>query len=553
MSTLGDPPIDKGQKIREVFSTLNRKFEEEETQRVAAKLKVPYFEIGGFPIDQETLNLVREDEARAAQAIPFFSDKSRIKLGTADPTSNPFHKLVIRLEKGRYKVETYLVSHPGLHLAYDQYRKVLKTIGHDQHEIVVTPSADALQKLKALPENLKLLAETSATDMMVLIFSSAVAMNSSDIHLEPEKNDLKIRFRVDGVLQDIAAFPRSVVQSLNSRLKLLAGLKLNVTSIPQDGRFAVKISGNIVDLRVSALPSAYGESMVLRLLGMQNFGLDIEKQGLRGRALEVIKAELDKPNGMILTTGPTGSGKTTTLYAFLSYLNKPGVKIISLEDPVEYQLKGITQTPIDHSMGMDFAKGLRSILRQDPDIVMVGEIRDFETAETAAQAALTGHLVLSTLHTNDAAGAIPRLIDLGVKPVTLAPSLSALIAQRLLRRICESCKQVHKPDPAELSRVKLILSQISPLAGVKVPERLVFYHSPGCEKCHKLGYKGRVGAYEVFAVDDKIEKLIYDGGSSQDIKKQALANGMLTMQQDGILKALEGLTDLAEVWRTTEE
>jgi len=337
-----------------------------------------------------------------------------------------------------------------------------------------------------------------------------------------------------------------------SRLKLLSGLKLNVTG-PQDGRFSVNLKEKNLDLRVSALPSAYGESIVMRILGIQDVGFELEELGLKGHALQAVYKELEKPNGMILTTGPTGSGKTTTLYAFLNYLNRSGVKIITLEDPEEYQVEGIIQTPMDKSSGMDFATGLRSILRQDPDIVMVGEIRDFETAETAAQAALTGHVVLSTLHTNDAAGAIPRLLDLGVKPVTIAPALTGLMAQRLLRRICVHCKESYQLNHEELQRVKLILSEISPKSGVKAPEILKFYHSRGCQKCHNLGYKGRIGVFEVFVVDDKVQELIYKQASTPEIKKAATEQGMLTMQQDAILKALEGFTDLSEVWRVTEE
>ena len=550
--SLADPHIDKAKKVKEIFGNLNRKFEEAETQRRAAKINLPYFELAGFPIDQQALGLVPEEEALAAAAIPFFVEKHEVKLGIVDPQAQSAKKLVARFLKDGYRVELYLVSENGWQIALAQYKKILRTVSTDRHEVILKTDPEIVERLRKLSQNFETVAQASTSDMINLIMSSAVTMNSSDVHLEPEKKGLKIRFRIDGVLQDIAVFPHQLTPVINSRLKLLAGLKLNITSVPQDGRFAVKLGEKTIDLRVSVLPSAHGESMVLRLLGTQTFGLDLEKQGLRGRALRVIKQELEKPNGLVLTTGPTGSGKTTTLYAFLSYLNKPGVKIITLEDPVEYQLEGVIQTPIDHSQGMDFAKGLRSILRQDPDIVMVGEIRDFETAETAVQAALTGHLVLSTLHTNDAAGAIPRFIDLGVKAVTLAPALIALIAQRLLRKICQSCKQIYKPDEPELAHVKLALSQIPATAEVQMPERLVFFRSPGCQKCHQLGYQGRLGVYEVFAVDKAIEKLIYDNASTLEIKKQATSSGMLTMQQDALLKAIEGLTDLAEVWRVTE-
>ncbi|OGE77983.1 MAG: hypothetical protein A2751_02510 [Candidatus Doudnabacteria bacterium RIFCSPHIGHO2_01_FULL_46_14] len=440
-----------------------------------------------------------------------------------------------------------MISASALEFALTQYRRILSTAPHHEKEIEIRPTEESTATLRALD---KAAVFPDTTELLSLIIAAAISAGSSDIHLEPEKEVLKIRFRMDGVLQEITNLPMSVYQHLLSRIKLASNLKLNVTNVPQDGRFSVHRGTKNIDLRISIIPSAYGESIVMRVLGAEEISVDIENLGLSKRDMDLLLAELDKPNGMILTTGPTGSGKTTTLYAFLRYLNRGGVKIITLEDPVEYQIEGITQTPIDHGAGMDFAKGLRSILRQDPDIVMVGEIRDLETAETAAQAALTGHQVLSTLHTNDAAGAIPRFLDLGVKAVTLAPALSALIAQRLLRKICQKCKEIYKPDNKELDRIKLTIATVPK---DRMPEHLTFYQSKGCEFCHKIGYKGRVGVFEVFAVDDAIEKLIYESASSQDIKKAALKAGMITMQQDAILKAAYGLTDLAEVWRVTEE
>ncbi len=551
---MSNDPTAKGEKIQQVFTDLNRKFEEQETQRRASKWSVPYFDLTGLPIDESTLALVPKQEALAVMAIPFSKEGSVVKLGVVEPQNPNLRKLLWRLQKNKFQLEIFLVSKGGFRSALGQYKKILPVSSTQKHEVVIETGPKILAKLQALPEIGEKLLVLPATELLNLVIGGAITMQSSDIHLEPEKSLIKIRYRVDGVLQDAVALPLSLLHILMSRIKLLAGLKLNVTATPQDGRFAVKLQDQTIDLRISVLPSAYGESVVMRILGLQDTAPEVEKLGLRGLALELIYQELQKPNGMILTTGPTGSGKTTTLYSFLKHLNKPGVKIITLEDPVEYQLEGIIQTPINRSAGMDFAKGLRSILRQDPDIVMVGEIRDFETAETAAQAALTGHVVLSTLHTNDAAGAIPRLLDLGVKPVTLSPALNALIAQRLLRKICLDCKEAFRPAPEELKQVRLILSQISPKSKVGVvPEKLNFFHSRGCHKCHGLGYKGRIGVFEVFAVDETIERLIFDQASSSEIKKAALAQGMLTMQQDGILKALEGQTDLAEVWRVTEE
>lgn len=540
-------------KVGAVFESLNRKFEEQETQRRARELKLPYFDLSGIGIDQAALSLVAQDEAERAEAIIFFKEGPSLKIGIVDPQNPALQSMLATLTQKKYQTEFYLVSRSAFASAFQQYKKILKVSSASRHEIEVMTGPSVLHDLRVLPQNAERLKRLTPTELLNLIIGGAVTMKASDIHLEPEKIAIKIRFRVDGVLQDAVTLPRSVEHILSSRIKLLSNLKLNVTGVPQDGRFAVKLSDRMLDLRVSSLPSAFGESIVIRILGIQEMGLEIEKLGLRGRAMEVVYHELKKPNGMMLTTGPTGSGKTTTLYAFLSSLNKPGVKIVTLEDPVEYQLSGIIQTPIDHSAGMDFAKGLRSILRQDPDIVMVGEIRDFETAETAAQAALTGHVVLSTLHTNDAAGAIPRMLDFGVKPVTLAPALNVLIAQRLLRKLCPDCREAYRPTPEELRRVRSALAQIPPAAKVQVPERLIFSHGRGCEACHNLGYRGRLGVFEVLQIDETIERLIFSLTSASEIKKAAAVQGMLTMNQDAILKALEGVTDLAEVWRVTEE
>jgi len=301
------------------------------------------------------------------------------------------------------------------------------------------------------------------------------------------------------------------------------------------------------------LPSGYGEELVLRLLGTGQVNLKLEDLGFLPNTKEVMERQLQKPNGMIITTGPTGRGKTTTLYAFLNELNQPGVKIITLEDPIEYKLPGIVQTPIDHRHDFSFAKGLRAILRQDPDIVMVGEIRDQETAETAMQAALTGHLVLSTLHTNDASGAIPRLINMGAKPFVIGPALSAVIAQRLVRKICQFCKTPARLSPTVMEKISYLIKQIPAAAKTEVPQELQFYHSTGCAKCNNLGYLGRIGIYEILEVTETIQTLIMKESPMSEFKKAAVEQGMITMTQDGLLKALAGITDVEEVFRVAGE
>ncbi len=343
-----------------------------------------------------------------------------------------------------------------------------------------------------------------------------------------------------------------------ARIKLVAKLKINIEDRPQDGRFTIFMTDEKIDVRTSTLPTAYGESVVMRLLMSSAIGLAFEDLGLRGKAFEALKIEITKPNGMIVTTGPTGSGKTTTLYAVLNKLNDPGTKIITIEDPVEYKLEGINQSQVNPSKKYTFANGLRSILRQDPDIVMVGEVRDLETAEVAINAALTGHLVITTLHTNDAAGTIPRLLSMEVKPFLLAPAINAMIGQRLVRKICDSCKEEAELDNRTISRVMDILSEIPDESGVKISKEdlkhLKFFKGGGCEECQGLGYKGRVGIFEVMTMNKEVETLILTSHVSEyDMRNIAIKNGMITMIQDGLLKASDGITTVDEVFRVAKD
>jgi type II secretory ATPase GspE/PulE/Tfp pilus assembly ATPase PilB-like protein len=389
------------------------------------------------------------------------------------------------------------------------------------------------------------------SDVVTLIIATALKIGTSDIHIEVEDQGIVVRLRIDGVLQEAAKIDTAKWPRIISRMKLLAKVKLNVVGKPQDGRYTIFMPDEKIAVRSSFLPTAFGESVVMRLLRSGSIGLSFEQLGLLPIAFETLKEEITKPNGLVLTTGPTGSGKTTTLYAVLSKLNKPGVKIITLEDPIEYQLSGVNQSQVDASKGYTFANGLRSILRQDPDVVMVGEIRDLETAEMAVQASLTGHLVLSTLHTNDASGVIPRLIDMGVKPYFLTPSINAVIGQRLVRKLCPYCRIAHEMNEDEAERVNKILAVISPNAGVSIPAVLPnFYRKgAGCEKCNGVGYKGRIGIYEIFSMSGDIKKLTSEGAPAFKILEKAIENGMVTMLQDGILKVMDGVTDLDEVYR----
>ena len=551
----GDTPAGhKARELNRTFFDLNRKFEEEGVQRQAKRINLPYFNLFGFPISEEALRTVPEDEARKAQLIPFFKEKEILKIGAVDSSSEEIRGMLKRLSQKNFKPELYLISKSALVESLKQYKKILTEEKPLKAEIVVEASRKQAGRFRALPDLGVKLSRVSATEFLELIIGSAIYMRASDIHLEPEEKFLKVRFRIDGVIQDGITLPISLWKKILTRIKLVSDLKLNITSAPQEGRTNVLLKGEeSVDLRISVLPTGHGESVVMRILGLREISLQMEDLGMSEGLVKIMSKELSKRSGMILTTGPTGSGKTTSLYTFLSYLNKTGTKIVTIEDPIEYQLEGIIQTPIDRKKGVDFASSLRAIVRQDPDIIMIGEIRDQETASTAVQASLTGHMVLSTMHTNDSSGAIPRLLDFGVKPATLAPAINALMAQRLLRRICEHCKEVYKPGQPELARVKQILSKVSPSGTTEVPELLIFYHSRGCKECHDLGYKGRIGIFEAFLVDEEIERLIYDQALSVDIKKAAIKAGMLTLQQAAVLKAIAGITDLAEVWRVTGE
>lgn len=387
--------------------------------------------------------------------------------------------------------------------------------------------------------------------MVTLILATALKTMASDIHIEAEEEGIVIRLRIDGVLQSAATLEKDKWKKIISRMKLLAGVKINITEKPQDGRFTILLSDEKVEVRVSFLPTAAGESVVMRLLRSGAVNLSFGELGISKEANEVLIKEIKKPNGLILTTGPTGSGKTTTLYAILNMLNKPGTKIVTLEDPVEYKLEGINQSQVDEKKKYTFASGLRSILRQDPDIIMVGEVRDLETAEISVQASLTGHLVFTTLHTNDAAGVIPSLIDIGIKPYFLIPSINAVVGQRLVRRLCDSCKKEYKLDQREEEKVKKILAVISPKAGINVPSKLPAMYKPGegCVECNGIGYKGRIGIFEIFTMTDDIKQLTLDNQPAFKILQQAIENGMITMLQDGILKCLDGVTCLEEVYR----
>ncbi len=520
-----------------------RQIEETQAQHTANIHHLPYLKMQNFPLDLNSLALLPVEQAKASESVPFFKEGKELKIATTNPNNQLFKELKKQFES-KYKITVYFVSKSSFNHTISFYDKVVIPTSKFSETIHIQDGENYPEKLNAINDS-----TMSATEVLTILFGSAVLRGSSDIHFEPEDHLLKVRFRVDGVLHDAVVLKKSWQKVLTSRLKLMARLKLNVENEAQDGRITILNNKQELDVRVSVLPSSFGEAVVLRLLGIGAVDVSISELGLTGKALEVIQTQLHKANGMIITTGPTGSGKTTTLYSFLRELNQPGVKIITLEDPVEYKVEGIQQTPVDHHVDFSFVKALRAVLRQDPDVVMVGEIRDPETAETALQAALTGHIVLSTLHTNDAAGAVPRLITMGVKPFVIAPALNAIIAQRLVRRLCTSCMEKTELDALTLEKVNGLLSEIPKNSEVEVPKDLVFYTSKGCAQCGGLGYKGRMGIYEIIEVTDKMKELILTEPSGLAVKKLATEQGSLTMIQDGLIKATQKITDVHEVFR----
>ena len=433
----------------------------------------------------------------------------------------------------------------------EQAKKITGEVKIPQH--IVKDIQKKVKSISDLKKEIEASFKKTTTELLNIILAGAINLDASDIHIEPEEKQVKNRIRVDGILRDVLFFDLKIHKALVSRTKLLSKLKLNVTDRPQDGRFSILLGAIPIEIRTSSLPAEYGESIVLRILNPKSL-INIEALGLREDLSKIFNKEIKKPNGMILVTGPTGSGKTTTLYAILKKLNKPEVKIITIEDPIEYHLEGISQTQVDPKKGYDFAKGLRSIMRQDPDAVLVGEIRDFETAKIALQAALTGHLVLSTLHTNDAAGTIARLQALGEKANNIAPAINIAIAQRLVRKVCKKCVEFKKVSPEDLKKIKKALKGLS--KEIKIPELTTSTKIPqikGCQKCNSSGYKGRIGIFEFFLNDTDMEKFILTSPSISSIRELAIKKGMVPMRQDGFIKVLEGTTTIEEIERVAAE
>ncbi len=548
-----DEVAEKFKKKSQQVSTQER---EKETEILAARFGLPYIDLDKFPISHEALRQLPREEVERLGTVCFYFTPENIRLGTLQPDNQEVQELLWQLEERTHaEAALYVISPKSLERVLKLYA-TLPTIRPISKDIQIHPEdfeevSEAVSDFESLQE---LLDNRTTSDTLTLLLGAALKMDASDVHIEPEEDKILIRLRLDGILHDAAILPKEDFSRLLSRIKLVSSLKINITEKPQDGRITLKLEDGDVDVRVSTMPTVYGESIVLRLLHQSRQGLNLDSLGLRGSAYVKLSQEIERPNGMIITTGPTGSGKTTTMYAIMQILNKPGVKIITLEDPVEYKMEGVNQSQVDWAKDYTFAKGLKSMLRQDPDIAMVGEIRDLDTAEIAIQAALTGHLILSTIHTNNAAGAIPRFLSMGVKPFLLAPALNCVIGQRLVRRLCSHCLQEEELDSRMLERVGKVVESMPETEKNKIDlTNLKFYKGQGCAECGGIGYKGRVGIYEVFTINEEVEAIILSGRVSEyAIEEIAIKSGMVTMVQDGVLKALDKITSLEEVFRVIE-
>lgn len=499
--------------------------------------------VDATPISPEALAFIPKSLSERFQILPFNYDRVNNLLSVAMVDPLNLESVQFIEKRTRTHLKTYWAEESELlKIIKERYEGNLNS----DVKAVLTDTDITGRKNSPQAGN-KILREDPIPSIVNQILKDAMASRASDVHIEPLEDRTRIRFRIDGILQERLVLPHAVHEALISRIKIVSDLKIDEKRLPQDGRFNFKSADNEVDLRISTLPTVHGEKVVMRLLKKSGGASSLADLGLRGRALDDLETAISKPHGIILVTGPTGSGKTTTLYSAISKLNTAKVNIMTLEDPVEYQMVGVNQVQINSAIGLTFASGLRAFLRQDPNIIMVGEIRDGETAELAIQASLTGHLVLSTLHTNSSSGALPRLLDMGAETFLLASSIVAIEAQRVTRKICESCKSGYTPQPAEIDDLRTILADHFPKDGVHE-----LYKGNGCSQCSNSGYMGRTGIYEVLPVTDKIAKLILERKSAAEIEKQAVSEGMITMKQDGYLKIIEGITTLEEVLRVAE-
>ncbi len=539
-----------GAKLGEALIKLGFVAEEDITECLSQQFGVPSINLNHFEIDSSVIKLIPADVARKYNILPVNKTGATITIAMADPT-NVFAMDDIKFMTG-YNVEPVVASEIGIKAAIDNYygttsslelKKVMEDLQSSESSDLELLEEDEDLDIAALAEASE---EAPVVKLVNLILTDAIKRGASDIHIEPYEKEYRVRFRMDGILYEIMNPPLKLRDAMSSRIKILAKLDISEKRLPQDGRIKLKMKLNErnkeLDFRVSVLPTLFGEKIVLRLLDKDNLRLDLTKLGFEPESLAKFEEAIFKPWGMVLVTGPTGSGKTNTLYSALAKVNSPEVNIMTAEDPVEFNLPGINQVQMKEQIGLNFAATLRSFLRQDPNIVLVGEIRDFETAEIAIKAALTGHLVLSTLHTNDAPSTINRLMNMGIEPFLVATSVHLIAAQRLVRRVCQSCKDEVEMAPQALINLGFRQDEVGTFKVLK---------GRGCDKCNNTGYKGRVGLVEVMAIDDDLREMVLSGASAIELRKKAIDNGMITLRRSGLVKIKDGVTTIEEVVRET--
>jgi len=529
------------------------------THAIAQVSGVPYVNLTTSLINQEVLSLLPEDIAERFMAVPLAEVQNRLAVAMID--ANNVQAVDYLSNRIQRPLKVFMASEAGVRHVLDQYRTDLSSVGEAAEASQAEASAASDKDIKTIVQ------DSPISRALSTILEYAVKARASDIHVEPLEKTLKIRCRVDGVLREIMQLPKSIEPALVSRIKILSNLKIDEHRIPQDGQFTVKVANKEVDLRIAISPVVWGEQVVIRLLDKSGNSFDIEQMGYAGRALRTIRKGIRHPNGMVLTSGPTGSGKSTSLYALIKEIKDESVNIVTLEDPVEYKMDGVNQIQVNADVGLTFASGLRSILRQDPDVVMVGEIRDGETANLAVQAALTGHLVFSTLHTNSAAGVLPRLLDMGIEPFLIASTVNTIIGQRLVRRVAPK-RDSYQSSPIETQNINATVGHLLPKTTAdvaRVSEDLGYKDLPlAGQSAYTLvkgrdtpatprGYTGRAGLYEVMDVTEEIQNLIVSRATSAEIQRKAIERGMITMRQDGYLKALQGITTIEEVNRVAAD
>jgi len=543
--------------INDTIYSVNRQQEEQHVEERAKKLGLLYASLAGYPMVKEVLDLVPEEKAIRFQIIPYLKIGTAVKIGIVNPDDEEVKNFISQLsETTKLTFTQVLISTTSFYHGISYYEKFRQQVSEKEKETAQkdAPPEVNITDLKSAAEAAKKVNTTKLLDTLLI---GAIQLDASDIHFEPAEDSFLTRYRVDDILQDVVSLPLPQYKQLLSRIKYMSKLRMDISDKPQDGRFSFAGPKNTeIDFRVSIMPSAFGESIVLRLLGQEKAILTLASLGFRQDALLEIQKAIHRPHGMILTSGPTGSGKSSTLYAVITELKKPGVKIITLEDPVEYKIPGIEQSQVETDSGYTFALGLKASLRQDPNILMVGEIRDLETAEIAIQAALTGHLLLSTIHANSAPAVYARLLELGAKPFLLSGSINLIMAQRLVRKVCPYCQQAYSPDPTMWQNILTVMSPIKEKLSPEILEKLgpnppQLVRGTGCVKCNQTGFKGRQVIVEILTPNDTIEALIAKRASISEFERAATTLGMITMEQDGLTKAISGTTTIEEVWRVT--